>query len=337
MARRVREFDWAATQLGPQATWPVELKTAVSFILENRFPNAVVWGPELITIYNDAFRPILGTKPEALGRSFAEVWAEAWDEIGPIAERALAGEATFIEDFPLLIDRTGQPEVAWFTFCYSPLRLADGTVAGLMDTVVETTATVRARADLSVLNEELRHRLKNTLAMVQALAGETLKGVSDRTAVDALVDRIVAMGAAHDVLFREGRTSATLGEVARTTLAATIERIDIKGPEVPLGARVTVALSLLLHELATNAVKYGALSTAGGRVTLSWQVDEPAGLLTIRWRETGGPAAQPPSRTGFGSRLIEMGLSQRGTVVRRYLDTGFEAEIKTPLPDLLAE
>src|SRR4051794_20675278 len=134
MARMVREFDWAATPLGPQASWPLELKTAVNILLESRFPKAIVWGPALVTIYNDAFRPILGDKREALGRSFADVWAEAWDDIGPIAERAFAGEATFVEDFPLVIDRSGRPEQAWFTFCYSPVRLADGTVAGMMDT-----------------------------------------------------------------------------------------------------------------------------------------------------------------------------------------------------------
>src|SRR4051812_12514575 len=82
MARLVRDFDWAATPLGPRSDWPVELKTAVSLVLESTFPKAVVWGPELVTIYNDAFRPILGAKPEALGRSFAEVWSEVWDEVG---------------------------------------------------------------------------------------------------------------------------------------------------------------------------------------------------------------------------------------------------------------
>jgi two-component sensor histidine kinase len=313
----------------------VELKSAVSFILECEFPNAIVWGPDLITIYNDAFLPILGTKPEALGRSFAEVWSEVWDEVGPIAQRAFTGEATFIEDLPLLIERTGRPEQACFTFCYSPLRLADGTVAGMMDTVVETSATVRARAELKVLNQELRHRLKNTVAMVQALARGSLKGVADRPAVDALLERIAAMGAAHDVLFSEGWTSAILGEVARTTLAATLERIDINGPVLSVGPRAAVALSLLLHELATNAVKYGGLSTAKGRVTLDWEVD--ANLLTLRWREIGGPPARPPAETGFGTRLIDMGLSPFGTVVRRYLSAGFEAEIKAPIPDLLAE
>ena len=335
MAGLVREFDWAATPLGPRATWPAELQTAVSFVLESRFPKAIVWGPGLVTIYNDAFRSILGDKPEALGRSFAEIWAEAWSDIGPIAERAFAGEATFIEDYPLLIDRSGRPEQAWFTFCYSPLRLADGTVAGMMDTVIETTATVRTRADLRVLNEELRHRLKNTLATVHALARGSLKGVAERPAFDALLDRIVAMGAAHDVLFRAGWTSATVEEVVRTTLAATLERIDVDGPEVRVGAQAAVALSLMLHELATNAAKYGSLSVPSGRVKLAWWVDELSALLKIRWSETGGPAARPPTRTGFGTRLIDMGLSQRATVARDYLASGFQAEIKTPMADLL--
>ena len=98
-------------------------------MLDAPFAMALTWGPDLITIYNDAFRPILGDKPEALGRSFREVWAEAWDTIGPIAERALAGEATFIEDFPLIVERGGAPEQAWFTFSYSPVRSADGRVA----------------------------------------------------------------------------------------------------------------------------------------------------------------------------------------------------------------
>jgi two-component sensor histidine kinase len=338
MARRVREFDWAATPLGPAADWAAELKMAASFILESHFPAAIVWGPGLVTIYNDAFRPILGDKPEALGRSFAEIWAEVWGEIGPIALRAYAGEATFIEDFPLRIDRSGRLEQAWFTFCYSPLRLADGTVAGLMDTVFETTATVRARADLGVLTEELRHRLKNSFSMVQALVRQALKGATDRSVVDGLLDRLAAMGAAHDVLFRKGWSAASLDEVARATLVGfcSLGRIDITGPDVQLGVRAAVALSLVLHELATNATKFGSLSVSGGRVGLSWDRDEAAGLLTLHWRETGGPPAREPRATGFGSRLIDMGLGPDSVVARRYAKTGFEAEITTPLKELAA-
>ncbi|WP_380871815.1 PAS domain-containing protein [Sphingomonas sp. DBB INV C78] len=145
MAGRVRDFDWTRTPLGAIPGWSPELKMAVSTILASAFPSALVWGPDLVTIYNDGFRPILGAKPDALGRSFAEIWQEAWAEIGPIARRAMAGESTFIADYPLAIDRSDQREQAYFTFSYSPVRDANGTVLGFIDTVLETTDAVNAR------------------------------------------------------------------------------------------------------------------------------------------------------------------------------------------------
>jgi hypothetical protein len=96
--------------------WPPELATVVAQVLDLHFPKALCWGPDLITIYNDAFRPILGDKPEALGRPFSEVWAEVWSDIGPIAQRAMEGTSTFIENYPLIIDRGNGPEQAYFTF-----------------------------------------------------------------------------------------------------------------------------------------------------------------------------------------------------------------------------
>ena len=336
MARRVEAFDWASTPLGPRDQWPVELRSLVSMVLESHFPTALVWGPAYTTIYNDAFRPILGDKPEALGRSFAEIWAEAWDEIGPIARRAYGGEATFIEDFPLVVDRRGGPEQAFFTFCYSPVRLADGSVAGMIDTVIETTATVRARADLEVLNHELRHRLKNSLASMQMLVRQTLKEVPERTPVDALLERIVALGAAHDVLFHEGWTSATVEYVARAALAGLLDlgRIELSGPVAPMGARAAVALSLVLHELATNAAKYGALSSPGGRVGRSWSIDADRDRLRLTWDEAGGPPVRAPARTGFGTRLIEMGLTPNGEVRRDYRPEGLRITFDADLAEL---
>lgn len=156
MAARVRAFDWRATPLGAASTWSSEQRAAVAFVLDNRFPCALVWGPSLVTIYNDGFRPILGEKPEALGRSFAEIWSEVWEEIRPIAERAFAGESTFVEDIELTVMRRGSPEQAWFTFSYSPVRAADGTVVGMIDTVVETTEAVRSRRALA--ESEQRYR-----------------------------------------------------------------------------------------------------------------------------------------------------------------------------------
>lgn len=335
MARRIRDFDWSATPLGPAPDWPAELRTAVNLMLDSRFPAAVVWGPELTTLYNDAFRLVLGAGPEALGRPFAEVWAEVWDDVAPSLRRALAGRATYIEDFPLRIERSGHAETAWFTFCYSPLRLEDGTVAGLLDTAVETTEAVRARQELKALNNELRHRLKNTLTTVQSIAWQTLRGgARDPQALEALMDRIVALGAAHDVLFSSGWTGATLPEAVAATLRPLPlrDRIRAGGPDVPIGARGAVSLALLLHELATNAIKYGALSSDDGRVELQWSVDGET--LELRWRENGGAPASLPAQLGFGTRLIDMGLSARGQVVRRYLPSGFEADIQAPLADL---
>ncbi|KTC44483.1 diguanylate cyclase, partial [Pseudomonas fluorescens ABAC62] len=152
MAERVRQHDWANTPLGPPEQWPDVLKTTVALCLASSFPQAIVWGPQLITIYNDAFTPILGSKPYALGRPFSDIWREAWDDISPIADAAFQGHATYIENFPLVIERGQTPEQAYFTFCYSPIRDPQGKVVGLLDTVTETTATVFLTRRLAVLD-----------------------------------------------------------------------------------------------------------------------------------------------------------------------------------------
>ncbi|OZI45844.1 ATP-binding protein [Bordetella genomosp. 5] len=143
----MRDHDWAATPLGPIDNWPNSLRIAAQMVSASAFPCCLTWGSQLITIYNEAFRPILGQKPEAMGRPFSEVWQEAWHIIGPIADRALAGEPTFIEDFPLRIERNGMEEDAAFTFCYSPVRDEHGRVVGMLDTVIETTKRVAAERE----------------------------------------------------------------------------------------------------------------------------------------------------------------------------------------------
>lgn len=335
MARLVQEFDWSATPLGPSVDWPPELKTVARQILESRFPAAVIWGSDYVTIYNDAFLPILGDKPEALGRSFADIWSEIWSDIGPIAERACKGEATYIEDFPLLINRSGRSEQAYFTFCYSPLRLADGSVAGFLDTVVETTAAVRVRADLALMNDELSHRLKNSLSLVQLIARQTLRDVTEQDAVAALMGRIVALGQAHDILLNQNWSEASLLQVIQRTLRPLdgLNQISISGADLPIGSRATMAMSLILHELATNAAKYGALSVPEGRIAVSWKLD--GDVFRFRWIEMDGPAVSEPARKGFGSMLMDTGLG-RGTVARRYPASGFELDLDVPLIELQA-
>ncbi|XKU40470.1 response regulator [Pseudomonas [fluorescens] ATCC 17400] len=152
MAERVRHHDWTNTPLGPMDQWPDVLKTTVSLSLASHFPQAVVWGPELTTLYNDAFVPILGSKPDALGQPFSAIWQEAWSQISPIADAAFAGHATFIEDFPLIVERGDAPDQAYFTFCYSPIRDACGNVVGILDTVTENTGSVFMARRLAVLD-----------------------------------------------------------------------------------------------------------------------------------------------------------------------------------------
>ncbi len=180
MADSIRDHDWVSTPLGPLDTWPDVLKTSVALCLASRFPQAVLWGNSLITLHNDAFTHILGDKPTALGRPFSDVWQEAWSEIRHMAQRALDGEAVYIEDFPLLIERHGSPERAYFTFCYSPIRDHDGRVVGMLDTVTETTASVVANQRLNFLDSLGRAAANATdperiMATTTQLLGEHLQ------------------------------------------------------------------------------------------------------------------------------------------------------------------
>lgn len=172
MADLIRRHDWAKTPLGPLENWPDVLKTTVSLSLGSHFPQAIVWGAELVTLFNDAFVPILGDKPQALGRPFSEVWEEAWTEISAIADAAFAGKATYIENFPLEVERGSGREQAYFTFCYSPIRDPLGNVVGLLDTVTETTQTVFLNQRLAVL-EAIGNTVANATDAQAILAAST--------------------------------------------------------------------------------------------------------------------------------------------------------------------
>jgi PAS domain S-box-containing protein len=161
MAARIAGHDWAASPLGPIEGWPPALRTALGMALNSTFPTFLCWGPDFISFHNDAYLPMLGGKT-ALGRPFREVWAEAWDTVGPIAERAWAGEASYYEDMPVLLQRHGYPEQTWYTFSYSPVRDETGAVAGLLCVVVETTGKVKAIGELRRKEEALR-RLNESL------------------------------------------------------------------------------------------------------------------------------------------------------------------------------
>ncbi|MGO4550716.1 PAS domain-containing protein [Lysobacter sp. 2RAF19] len=145
VAALMRDHDWSRSPLGPPDRWPQSLRSVVSLMLRSEFPMFVAWGPALGFLYNDAYAEVLGAKhPFALGRPFEEIWSEIWDDVGPLAHRALAGESVYMENLPLMMRRKGYDESTWFTFSYSPVIDEKGDVAGMFCTCTETTAGVTA-------------------------------------------------------------------------------------------------------------------------------------------------------------------------------------------------
>jgi len=340
MGDLIAAHDWAASPLGPIAAWPAALRVAVGMLVSSAFPKCLCWGRDLIAIYNDAFVPILAAKHPCLGRPFSDIWAEAWHEIGPIAERALAGEATYIEDFPLVINRSGTPEEANFTFCYSPVRDETGAVRGMLDTVVETTGKVRAERAALIRNRELVHRSRNAYALVSALVSQTHRHSRSLDEAQAKLQlRLASLNRAQDILARESAPEAMVGAVVDRTLdpfRSEPGAISFSGPEVWIGSDRVTALALALHEMATNASKYGALSVPEGRVDIAWHLDRAAGgpLFRFDWRESGGPLVVPSDRRGFGSFLVTQALPQEfgGDVALDHLPAGVTLRLTAQLP-----
>ncbi|EME65008.1 response regulator [Rhodococcus ruber BKS 20-38] len=149
-----RDADWAATQLGPIDTWPPELTAAVRTVVPSRVPMLLCWGPDLVQIFNDAFRPLLGEKfPAAVAQPVAECWAEVWDSLAPLFAQARRGRSTLSERMELSIRRFGYIEETYWTYSYSPVRAADGTVAGIFVATTDVTEQVLAERRTAVLRE----------------------------------------------------------------------------------------------------------------------------------------------------------------------------------------
>ncbi len=191
-----------------------------------------------------------------------------------------------------------------------PRHDAEGRFIGMIGVNVDVTEARRAEQHQQLLINELNHRVKNTLASVQSIAHQTLRaGTPTREARDLLTARLLALSAAHDVLTRESWEGADLIEVVAAALRPyDAARHATHGPAHRIGPRAALAISMALHELATNALKYGALSGPSGQVHIGWTAT-PDGGLTLTWREEGGPPVTAPTHSGFGSRLLRQGLN----------------------------
>jgi PAS domain S-box-containing protein len=171
MAEKVRSFDWASTPLGPISNWAPALKIVVDLMLSSKFPKCLFWGPDLIAIFNDAYLPLLGEKPNSLGEPYRVTWAEVWEDMKPIIDQAMGGEAVYIEDYHIPVARYGTPEDAYFTFCYSPVRDENGQIGGIMDTVVEMTGKVHNARELKAERERLLQLFEQAPSFMAVLGG----------------------------------------------------------------------------------------------------------------------------------------------------------------------
>lgn len=272
----------------------------------------------------------------------------------------LKGEVLVIDDVltdPRTADHQSLLQLGIRSLVNVPIRENERTVAALIvhageprswpeeelsflrnvaDRVEVAVARLEAESQQRLLNSELSHRMKNTMALVQAIASQTLRSVPDQAPVRAFSERVLAMSIAHDILLQDSWKAAQMGPIidAVACTFADAGRFDIRGPSVTLGSRATLALSLLVHELTTNALKYGALSNDAGRVQVTWDLPSDGSELRLTWRETGGPPVEPPSRKGLGTKLIRLGSIGTGGAELHYQPQGFEADFTAPLAEL---
>lgn len=228
----------------------------------------------------------------------------------------------------------------WYVARAKPVRDAGGAVTTWLGVSFDAHEHRLAAEHQTLLINELNHRVKNTLATVQAMAAQTVRGqASPEEAHEAFTSRLMALSAAHNVLTEQHWTGAGLQDVvagAVEIFGEKRERFEISGPAVWLPAKTALAISMALHELGTNAIKYGALSVPNGVVRLEWTASEDAEGLRLRlaWREIGGPPVSEPLRRGFGSRLLERGLSAEldGPVRLDFRPEGLVCTLEARLP-----
>jgi PAS domain S-box-containing protein len=210
-----------------------------------------------------------------------------------------------------------------------------GRVLRSRGVLLDITERKRWEERQQLLVNELNHRVKNTLATVQSIANQSLRNAATPAQARGDIEgRLIALSRAHDVLTREGWEGANLREIVAHAIEPFGQRFVVQGPDLRLLPRMALALAMALQELATNAVKYGALSNETGEVEIAWTADDHR-HLALTWTERGGPAVAPPNRRGFGSRLIERSLASDlgGTVALRFEPGGVVCTIAAPLPD----
>lgn len=323
-------------ELGPFVVAAETTRMAMVFTDARQTDNPIVFA-------NDSFLSLTGyDREEVLGQSFNFLMAHAADaEALEKIEAEFQGTSRCGSEIRY---RRKDGSEFWAALFISPVRLQSGEIVQYFASFVDLTALKDQQIHAEMLIGELNHRVKNTLATVQSIVWQALRKATDvGVAQEAIEARLFALSRSHDLLNRENWKSAGLVDLIKDALGAFeganggAERIKIVGDNIRFPPQQALAIGIAFNELATNAVKYGALSNATGSVLIEWKVepDQQGGRLILHWQEKDGPPVTSTSRKGFGSRVIEQGLAQAldGTVNLDYRPDGLLCTMNVPAPD----
>ena len=290
---------------------------------------------------NDSFLSLAGYgREEVLGQSFDFLMGRPLDP-GALVQVGAAFAGSSENEFEIRFRRK-DGSMLWAAIFIGPILDQTGDVVQHFASFVDLSRHKQEEDRLRFLLGELNHRTQNTLATVQAIAAQTLRGAANKQVVDAFEGRILALSKAHSLLGRKHWETVSLRDVIDQILQPfglsdrRVARFSVEGDEVRLQPKAALTLAMLFHELATNAAKHGALlNGAAGKIDIAWQAEPTprSDRMRLRWQESGGPVVTPPGRKGFGSRLIEGGLARDlcGEVRLDYEPLGVVCQIIMPL------
>jgi two-component system CheB/CheR fusion protein len=226
-------------------------------------------------------------------------------------------------------------EGAYYLVRLIPYQDGDNRIGGVVVTIIDVTGITDAEEHQKVLIAELNHRVKNMLAVVISIASQTMRTSSPEAFQETLIGRLHAMSRAYGLLSRSNWTEASIEDLARQELEPfDLQRITIEGPSTRLKPKQSLSIGMVMHELATNAVKYGALSVPSGHVELEWSRVQGERRLKVLWRERNGPKVTQPTRNGFGLTLVEREVQYNlgGKAEIDFQPNGLSVALEFPLP-----
>jgi PAS domain S-box-containing protein len=329
------EVESFRKELGPFVVAAETTRMAMVFTDAKESSNPIIFA-------NDAFLNLSGyDRDEVLGQSFNFLMARGAEPTAlEQVEAAFGGRS---ESGSEIRYRRKDGSVFWAALFISPVRDGSGAVVQHFASFVDLTKHKQEQAKSIVMIDELNHRVKNTLSTVQSIVWQALRKASDPEVIrDSIESRLFALSRSHDLLTRENWESAGLLDLLKEAMEPFVvaggraERIVIAGNNIRISPKAALALGIAFHELATNAVKYGAFSNEAGSIRIAWKIEPMPedNRLVLHWHEKDGPPVTPPSRKGFGSQVIERGLALEldGTVHLDYRADGLVCTINVPAP-----